>query len=97
MTDAAGRPVRRTAEVLADLVPLDGRRVVDVGCGPGAMVRAICSTRIAAMFCSAMVPLAVLLIAPASVPLKYRLAPVRFWRSWSKYSRLPMICSNATG
>lgn len=41
MTVGDDRPVRRTAEVLADLVPLAGRRVVDVGCGPGGMVRAM--------------------------------------------------------
>lgn len=41
MTGAGGRPVRRTAEVLEELVPLAGRRVVDVGCGPGGMVRAM--------------------------------------------------------
>ena len=33
--------VRADIDVLADLVPLDGREVVDVGCGNGALMRAL--------------------------------------------------------
>lgn len=34
-------PVRRAIDILTDNVALAGRRVVDVGCGEGAMVRAL--------------------------------------------------------
>jgi hypothetical protein len=33
------RPRRRNDEVLRELLPLEGRRVVDIGCGDGALVR----------------------------------------------------------
>lgn len=33
------RPIRRTPEVLSELIPLTGRRVADVGCGDGGLVR----------------------------------------------------------
>jgi SAM-dependent methyltransferase len=33
--------VRADIEVLAELVPLDGREVVDVGCGDGSLMRAL--------------------------------------------------------
>ncbi|MBM3679647.1 MAG: methyltransferase domain-containing protein [Actinobacteria bacterium] len=33
------RPVRRNADVLQELVPLAGSRVIDVGCGNGGLVR----------------------------------------------------------
>lgn len=40
MTDALlALPVARSADVLVELVPLAGRRVLDVGCGQGALVR----------------------------------------------------------
>ena len=40
-------PIRRPIDVLTELVALDGRRVVDVGCGDGAIVRAL--TRLGAL------------------------------------------------
>lgn len=39
MTAAASRPRRVNADVLRELLPLEGRRVADVGCGDGALVR----------------------------------------------------------
>jgi SAM-dependent methyltransferase len=33
--------IRADIDVLADLVPLDGREVVDVGCGDGSLMRAL--------------------------------------------------------
>jgi SAM-dependent methyltransferase len=33
--------IRTDVEVLAELVPLDGREVVDVGCGDGSLMRAL--------------------------------------------------------
>lgn len=38
-TQERGAPVRRHPEVIAELIPLDGTRVVDVGCGDGALTR----------------------------------------------------------
>ncbi|MEK7819877.1 MAG: class I SAM-dependent methyltransferase [Pseudomonadota bacterium] len=38
MISPAG-PIRRNADVLRELLPLQGRRIVDVGCGDGALVR----------------------------------------------------------
>lgn len=32
-------PLRRTTDVIAEMVPLRGRRVIDVGCGDGSLVR----------------------------------------------------------
>ncbi|MDJ0947597.1 MAG: class I SAM-dependent methyltransferase [Alphaproteobacteria bacterium] len=38
-TEIAAMPMRRTGEVVRELIPLAGQRVVDVGCGDGGLVR----------------------------------------------------------
>lgn len=55
MSDGDDRPLRRTAEVLEELVPLAGRRVVDVGCGTGGMVRTMTArgARVSGVECQA--------------------------------------------
>lgn len=41
MAESAPYPKRRHTEVLGELLELEGRRILDVGCGSGALVRAL--------------------------------------------------------
>ncbi len=38
LTDTTAPPVRRTTEVIAELLPVAGRRILEVGCGEGALL-----------------------------------------------------------
>lgn len=38
LTDPLAPPVRRTTEVIAELLPVAGRRILEVGCGEGALI-----------------------------------------------------------
>jgi SAM-dependent methyltransferase len=59
-------PRRRHLEVLRELLPLKGRRVIDVGCGDGALVRAL--TRAGARVAGVEVDEAMLAPARAAAP-----------------------------